>query len=544
MMATLESNIYLKSTLANLPRLLGQLNRNPLSKSYGSFDRAYWHYRAGDISNARYQEAVLTLALLYANDFTGNHYYNNRQILEWINASLEFLMSIQNKDGSFNEWYVNEHSFVATAFAAAVLAEVMEILGERKVKQYGRCLACLKRAAAWLSRRTEEVVFNQLAGSVLALAKISRLTGEQSFDRAAKRKMEIIIERQSPEGWWSEYGGPDFGYLSLMADYLAKYYFLEKNEQVLTALKKANAFLVNFLHPNLTAGGEYMSRNTEYIIPSGFAYLTELDENARLIIDFNLAAVTVGAGIGPNSLDDRYICYILYNWLEAGIHLSQTGYRQSPEMEKFLADRRLDIFFKDSGIRVMQNHKYYLVANLYKGGTFRLYGRGKAYLDSGAEIKVSGRGYIANALDCGNEVSREANKMSSAGWLKPVSEKLMSTPTMIIFKTWQLIFGKIGFLQTRLKNFLRKEIISYHQPSGVRFRREFVLTDNSLEVTDEIGAPVSEHDFITGLKTSYNFIPSSKYFSIQEINNQSGLAEKKYFLDGSKTTLRRVFYFN
>jgi len=55
----------LDSVLKQVPRLLSLLDRNRFSKTYGSFDRQFWHYKTVDFSGGRYQEAALTLALLY-----------------------------------------------------------------------------------------------------------------------------------------------------------------------------------------------------------------------------------------------------------------------------------------------------------------------------------------------------------------------------------------------------------------------------------------------------------------------------------------------
>ena len=62
--------IYLREINEQIPRLLGLLDRNPLSCTYGCFDRQYWHYRTSDFACTRSQEAVLTLALLYNNKAT------------------------------------------------------------------------------------------------------------------------------------------------------------------------------------------------------------------------------------------------------------------------------------------------------------------------------------------------------------------------------------------------------------------------------------------------------------------------------------------
>ena len=543
-MAEIKTNIFLKTALENAPRLLGQLNRNPLSLSYGSFDRAFWHYRANDISSARYQEAVLTLALLYTYDFPGNIYYNNKKILDWINASLAWALSIQNQDGSFNEWYLNERSYVATSFVSAALAETLTALGKEKIRDYKKILNRLEKAADWIAGHTETLVFNQLAGSVLALAKIARLTGNERYSAVSRKKLIIIEKNQSLEGWWSEYGGPDLGYLSLMVDYLAKYYLMERSENVLARLKKAGAFLVNFLHPNLTAGGEYMSRNTEYIIPSGFAYLSGLDANAEIITAFNRASLEAGAGIGPANLDDRYLCYILYNWLEAGIFLARSGDRGAVDIDNYLKNRRLDKFFENSGLRVKQNDKYYFAANLYKGGVFRLYAAGGLVADSGIEIKLNDKRLIANALDYGNKIKNSDDYFEVQGALKPVKEALMKTPLMILFKLWQLLFGRLDRPQILLKNFLRKKMITYKNSAGISFRREFIFSEKSLTVNDEIGTPVLAEDFYGGRKTSYNFIPSSKFFTVQEISDKGGAVESRYSSSQKASFSRRVFNFD
>ncbi|MFA6106363.1 MAG: hypothetical protein WC745_01675 [Patescibacteria group bacterium] len=542
-MKSVPENIFLSSVLANAPRLLGQLNRNPLSGSYGSFDRDYWHYRTNDISSARCQEAALTLALLYKHNFPGNKYYHSEKILGWINASLSFALKIQNRDGSFNEWYINESSYVATAFLSAALAETIGLMGKEKLEDYDKILGGLEKAADWLIKHNETSVFNQLAGSVFALAKISFLTSCEKYLKTAGEKLNLIISRQSSEGWWGEYGGPDVGYLSLMIDYLAKYYELDKREDVLISIKRACAFLINFLHPNFTVGGEYMSRNTEYLIPSGFVYLSDLDANAKIITAFNIASLSSGSGIGPASLDDRYLCYILYNWLQAGISLSHSGISQRADINDYLTARRINIFLKDSGIRIRQTEKYYFAANLYKGGAFRLYLPGRQYFDSGVEIKLAGRGLISGALDYSNEIASEEGCLTVSGRLKPIKEPLMKTPIMILFKTWQIVFGKFSNWQAFLKDFLRKKMISYKDPSHILFKREFIINNDSLIVKDWISKIIKEKDFFCEQKTSYNFIPSSKFFTSQEVEDNGGRAEKEFSGSRGGCSLRRIFNF-
>ncbi|KKQ77589.1 MAG: hypothetical protein US98_C0001G0016 [Parcubacteria group bacterium GW2011_GWC1_38_6] len=511
-----KSNQFLEVALEQIPRLLGQLNRNPSSLSYGSFDRAYWHYRTNDISCARYQEAVLTLAYLYSNLFEGNIYYKDGNILNYIRAALSFSISIQNKDGSFNEWYLNEGSFVATSFITAALARTLLILDKSDISNYADCILMLKRSADWLRKRDETLVYNQFAGAATASVLVYKLTGDESYKTSAKEKIDTIINKQNDEGWWNEYGGPDIGYLSLMIDYLMKYYEIINDERVVEAVKKAEAFIVNFLHPNFTAGGEYMSRNTEYLIPSGFVFSSRYDPNGLILSNFTVASLELKAGVQPENLDDRYLCYILYNWIEAGLNFNENKPFESTA--KYLWFRRMRKFFKESGLFVFQNDKYYFVANLKKGGVFRIYTSvGYTYLDSGIEVASAGKSYISNILNPNSIFFANENSLSTRGTVHMIKEPLMKTSTMIFFKIFQLLFGNIGWIQRLIKKILRKKMIVYQSKQNLRFARLFELKPDSIIVKDLVYGIVPEANVKVGTKSSYTFIPSSKYFTAQEL---------------------------
>ncbi|MBI2627851.1 MAG: terpene cyclase/mutase family protein [Candidatus Niyogibacteria bacterium] len=539
----IKNNVFLRSVICEIPRLLGQLNRNPSSRSYGSFDRAYWHYRTNDISSARYQEAVLTLTLLYSSPFEGNIYYQDKNILEWINAALNFSCSIQNKDGSFDEWYPYEGSFVATSFVVAALAKVLSLLGEDNIPSYKIIRARLERAADWIICHEESLVLNQTAGSALALLNVFLLNGDIFYKQAAEKKIQFILKSQTKEGWWNEYGGPDAGYLSLTVDYLVKYYRQTDDQDVLSAVKNAISFFIHFLHPNFTVGGEYMSRNTEYLIPSGFAYFSSFDETAKIITAFSAASLELKQGVNPQNLDDRYLCYILYNWLEAGLIFNNENFLK--ESEVYFQERRFDVFFKEAGIRVIQNKKYYFVVNLRKGGVFRIYSKGAAYFDSALEVDFSGKVYIANALDKKNEIESGPDFLRVRGALKPVQEPLLRAFTMIAFKAFQITLGRMNVFQKLMKKFLRKKMIIYENSTSLIFERLLKISHNNIKIKDVLHKEISGKHLRFGLKSSYAFIPSSKYFTVQELEAGSlKPSEEKCFIEKGKTVVSRTFFFD
>lgn len=511
-MKKVENNKFLEEALSQIPRILGQLNRNPSSRSYGSFDRAYWHYRTNDISSARYQEAVYTLTLLYFSKFEGNDYYKDDKVLEWIRAALYFTSKIQRPNGSFDEWYVNEGSYVATAFIAAALGQTLMLFRENSfdLKEEVIILRILELAVEFLSQTVEETVLNQVSGAVLAITLVGRLCNREDFTTYSEKLLEDFLGRQNKEGWWSEYGGPDIGYLSLTVSYLEKYANLTGSKKVVEPIRRARFFVEEFINPDHTAGGEYMSRNTEYIIPS-------------------VSLPYLGA-VKPINLDDRYLCYILYNWIE-------TGLETNPQATVI---RDGESYFSESAILRVANSRYFLVANGKKGGSFRLYIGGKTYYDSGLEIN----GFSTGILDESNYVDFKSGRLESKGSLKKIKEPLLTTSVMIPFKLWQLLFGRIMFLQKTIKDFLRFRMISYAGGSEVSFRRVIEYSTQEVIVTDSIYGRVLEDDIIFGVKASYNAVPSSKYATIPEIFRRRLSPNLEEKTENDVYVIKRTFYFN
>lgn len=498
-MSQISTNEFLSLSLAQIPRLLGQFNRNISSLSYGSFDRAFWHYRTNDISCARYQEAVYTLALLYCSDFEGNHYYLDTKILEWIRAALRFISRIQRQNGSFDEWYINEGSYVATAFLTAALGETFVLLKKNDIpfQEESAIQSVLEKSARFLMNHTEKTVMNQVSGALFAIASVGKITGKKEYSEFAAKKMDEFLSLQNIEGWWKEYGGPDIGYLTLTISYLEKYQKVVGSEvsKVVGAIARARAFVEAFIAPDKTAGGEYMSRNTEYIIPSQ-------------------TLPYIGA-VTPANLDDRYLCYVLYNWIE-------TGLKTRPQSMPHIAPG--ETFFTQSGILRVSNDHYFLAANGIKGGSFRIYSEGRVYFDSGLEILGT---MSTGILDTENKLSFQDQKSSQkqgegslcvSGSAKKIKEPLLTTSISIAFKLWQFLFGRIGIFQKVLKNFLRPRMVSYSDGSEVTFERKIAYSFNSVSVTDTVQGEFSKDAILMGVKSAYSAVPSSKYAAVPELS--------------------------
>jgi len=505
------SQIYLRDVLSQVPRLLSLLDTNPSTNTYGCFDREYWHYNTTDIACARKQEAVLSLALLYQTKNKENIYYNNKKILEWLNAALEFWTRIQDRNGSFNEWYPNEHSFVATAFSCYAVSETLLLLKEKIINR-NSIIKCLEKSADWLSGKYEHRVQNQQSGAAIALLNIYFLTKKKKYLKDSERKINELIKNQTKEDWWMEYNGPDIGYLSLTIDYLTKYYNKHPNENLKNTIKKAIDFISYFIHPDYTSGGCYGSRNTEYLIPSGFEAMTGLSKKAASISYFIRKGIEERKTISPSSLDDRYLSYIGYNWLQAFMNakeIKENGYRFQ---EEFTKD------FKIAKIYIHSNKHYYFILN-YNKGTFRAFFKktGNAYNDSGILIEKEKQACISGLSGSVNNILYKKNNIILKGNMKKLSKKILKPFKNILLRLFQLTIGSSEKISLNVKEKLRDKLITESKNTEIEFRREIYLKENSIRVLDKIDNINSTKRIIVGDKFSYLFVPSANYFQQQDI---------------------------
>ena len=295
------------------PRILGFQDRESKSKTYGCFDRYYWHYRLADLSNARFQEAVLLLALLYKNEFESNKYFQNKYIYEWCLAGINFCRIIQHKDGSFDEVYPNERSFVATSFLLCALAKTLIVLNETKLVEAN--ITMLERSAIWITKNNNFFVSNQMAGAATALCFMYKLTGEEQYKKSADEKIRILLKMQDKSGYFLEYGGWDVGYLSISIAYLAKIILMKINLDTINEVQKALNTAIRFMEKKINYNGTYdyteSSRNTQYIYPSGLV-LAKSDTIGNLKRGLHNRSI-----LNPLWMDDRFCMPLTLDYLEA-----------------------------------------------------------------------------------------------------------------------------------------------------------------------------------------------------------------------------------
>ena len=530
---SVKDNAYLELSVETIPRLLSLLDRNPFSPTYGCFDRDYWHYRTlADFPSATYQQGSLAMALLYTSDLDGSIYYQNPKVKDYALAAMLFWSKVQRRDGSFDEWYPNEHSYVATAFTTYAVSEAYRLLSalpDETIPE--QVLPSLIRAGKWLCTHEDREVLNHTAGAVAALHNIHVLTGDDTFLRGLQRQKEVMLSRQSKEGWFYEYNGADPGYLSLSVDYLAKYFSSSGDQDILESLESAVNFMVRFLHPDGSYGGEYGSRNTRYLMPHGLVILSPLFPSARYLAEKSHQLLTKGRTINPNSSDDRYFAFFfINNFLQAGLKYEPGNKTKSPLPEE------LEEHFPEAGIVLKKTENYYSVCNYKKNGVFKLFSQ------KGEEPKlvINNCGYFAELPD-GQIVSSQFFPDSS---LTQVSVKKTNDNTVISIQTsftcvnyslpftWAMIpfrvfnhtVGSSDAVMDLFNKWVKRKFITKTIKAPFLLNREIMLGNSRVTIRDIVtkttSGPCKRIDVANGASTTTH-VPSSRYFLEEDLLESS-----------------------
>lgn len=92
---------YASLALSAIPRLLGKLDREPLSLTHGSFDREHWSWKFRDFPIGPLQMGMCPLALLWRQPFAGSSYCGSARLRDWIVGCIEHTLTRQKRAGAF-----------------------------------------------------------------------------------------------------------------------------------------------------------------------------------------------------------------------------------------------------------------------------------------------------------------------------------------------------------------------------------------------------------------------------------------------------------
>jgi hypothetical protein len=269
-------------------RLIALQDRDPRSPTHGCFHYAHWRDKTSEFADARYQEAGAALGLLghpLLRDLgRARGWPDAAELAAACHAGLACLQRLQYPSGCYDEWYKGERGFAATAFTTFAYAAAAIHLGPALAPEtHALLLVTLAPAAAWLAQHDDLVKVNHEVVAGAALAAFFAVTGEERWDRAARAKLDRSLAAQTPEGWFPELRGMDFGYSALVLDYLMLSARLLAEPRATAAAARLLDFLLPHLHPDLSLSAEGGTCRNAYAGQAGYALLAAQHAGARAV---------------------------------------------------------------------------------------------------------------------------------------------------------------------------------------------------------------------------------------------------------------------
>lgn len=461
--------------LAGIPRLLTLMDRDPLSRTYGSFDRAHWHYRLMDFPCGMSQEFVLPLALVWSlPDLPGNPYRRDPVVRELILAGIGYAVRSSHPDGSCDDYYPFEKAVGAAAFSLFAMLEALEILGERLSPEAEEFLV---RRARWLAEHEESGrLSNHEALIAACLARAELRYPGQGFEESLRRRLARLLTWQHAEGWFDEYGGADPGYLSLTAGLLADLDRRRPELGLRAPLARAILFLGHFVHPDGTVGGEYSSRGTLAYFPFGLEIAGGWLPAALAIND--LALMPLRRGEAPRHDDDRIVGHHLWAWL-----MTLRDYH--PRTETPVRDARR--WFPGCGLWMERTGGDMLVAGVARGGVYKQFRHGRlAVSDTGPTLALRDGRVAVTHLGVPETLSVGNDRIEIAGRMSWARTARLTPAKSIVLRTGMLTLGRS--FPDLVRRMLQRMLVTGVRPAPFAYRRVFTRTSSGWRVEDHVTA--------------------------------------------------------
>ncbi|HLE10822.1 MAG: hypothetical protein A2504_11755 [Bdellovibrionales bacterium RIFOXYD12_FULL_39_22] len=476
----MKENIYQKQIEMVLPRILALFDKSPQSKTYGLADRFYWGWKLIDFPNGTFQGAVHGLARL-VNAGLIPLPFSEKKIIQRILSAISATKKITRSNGSLEEAFPYESSFCVTALVAYDFLAAYELLGGRlNAEEQKSILETVSPLINFIIKNdeTHAVISNHLATAVAAIFYWEKYS-KKSCDGRGEELLKIILDNQSSEGWFSEYGGADPGYQTLATYYLADVYRLRPAENLKVALNKSLEFLRYCVHPDGSFGGIYGSRNTRFFYPAGLEFLKDHLPAANYILGkmresiSKLQAVTLVAMDGPNLAP----MFNSYAWAAAmfgpiavsdGDVLSWTKY------------------FPKAGLYLKSTPEYLFWLSTRKGAAWGKHYKAtekKALGDFGA-LWQGPDGEILTGQEQAVEISINGDKIITKINLVLHSQMLPSPIKFLILRFLNLTLMRIPFFLNLIKKILVRLLITKQQKVISTAMREFDLAQEVPLVKD------------------------------------------------------------
>lgn len=521
----MNQNPYWSIVENDLARFFAQLDTNPTSKTYGSFDRQFWHFKRVDFSSASLQQGCLVLALLYTQNFPQSPFYKNADALALLEASLQYTLTLAHRDGSMDEWYPQERGWAGpTGYVLYAVVRAVQLTEKDLSRSLLESIRRFSEKAArhLLQYEEKDVLSNHQAMALLAI-EISKHQFNLNLDeKNYRRRWDFFISSFSNEGWSLEYDGCDAGYQSATLSFLSRLCRFKETALVSELCTKQLDFLRSFVFPDFSFAGPMGSRGTSNMFHFGFEFWAQKNEKAIQMADYGLQGLGQKTILTPNDQDDHYYIYRLVEFLECA-----EIYSDRPVNRSWTPVARQH-YLPEAGIFILNSPDYYGVLNLKKGGTGKIFDLRKnklVFADSGYFIEMPGGGRLTTAFvqnDCAVTVDENGLTVTknTSDFLRPVFSPL----SFVLFRSF-LLFVRQAHVASVLKSWIRKKTMTrFSQRPSVQFTRK-IDWRSDLKVTDRFDTQnLKPLQIFRSQNSPARFVPQSLYWPLGQFD-QIGFKE-------------------
>jgi hypothetical protein len=552
----MKRNYYLTQSLSQVPRLLGLLDRNPLSTTFGSFHRNFWLHRTSDFSSHIYQLGFHSLAILYNSNDSKNNYYQNKEILNLCEAGILFLINNQNKDGSFDEWYPYEHGWAGpTGYLTHALCDsYINLKTELSEQTLHKIEIAIKKASLFLINNFEvHVLTNHIAMALLPIYETFHITKEDKLLKGYNRLFEKFLTYcDLNEGWGLEYDGPDIGYQTATISFLARIHKLNGCDKIKNLVKTSLDFVSHFFYPNNLFSMKIGSRQTSNLFVYGIEYWAMFFESARKLSELTQVMISKDKLIMPEDHEDHYLVYRLPEFLEASSLFTKNNRTEdiNKKVNCYQIPCEKDNFFKlykNAGILISNTDLYYTVINIKRGGLVLQFDKSKQQLSSsnlGLHFKLSNQKILSTQFN-DPLIKYEINdlQIDISGRVQYIKNQLFDPKKLILFRLSLLLLSPFPKLAPKMKALIRRMLMVGQKYAPIHFKRSIHFdVQGRIHLKDQLTIKSNIKKIISlniGGHFETRFVPQSRYFQEYELdlkrhslseNNLSELNKNKKLL--------------
>lgn len=521
-------DFYASKSISQIPRILGNMDRNPFSPTYGCCHRDFWLDKTSDFPDAVRQFGLHALALVYKHKFPGNIYFNKKKILDWIIAGLDFWSSIQHKDGSFDEFYPNERGWVGpTAFTTFTSIETLNLVKSEVTQEfYNKIKSAIYLSSVFITKgeSEEDHLANHHAMACLAVWKAYKMIKDEKLYDGYKRLWNgFMTYHNKEEGWSREYDGIDPGYLSATISFLGKIYQDNNDPEIFEVCKKSIETCSYFVYPNGFYAGSIGSRNTLHFYTHGFEIFAKKLPLASAIAQKMLLALSEDKLVTPEIMSDRYLFYRVPEFLQSYIDYTEAK-DDLPKLPYEL--NNFSKYFEKAKIWVNSDNENYIISNLAKGGVIKIFEKKKGkliYNDCGLIGQLSNNKQITTQwIDPKHEIKIRDKGFEIKGNFNYVpSNKYFNVYKFIIFRIVLLLIGWNPSWAHWLKGNIRKILMLGVRPAGLNFVLNLKINDDNILIEKSIkklNKKIKLIKMISGGEFFVRYVPQSRYFQNQELD--------------------------